>query len=104
MKLGDLKPQIRNLIARFKKLVAPVVRHHIIIAVLIISGVLMYAVVSVNQILSAPTDQEYLAERSKESIQTRFDEETISRIEQLRDREQNPSLGLPGGRISPFVE
>jgi hypothetical protein len=104
MDMGNLSSQLKGILAQLQKLAAPVLRHHVVIAFVVVSGVLMYAVITVNQILSTPTDETYFAERSRDTIQTRFDDGTIQRIEQLGDRKQRPSLSLPGGRINPFVE
>jgi hypothetical protein len=104
MNLGNIKTQIRSTVAQTKKKLAPIMQHHVLIALLIVAGMLMFTVITVDQILNTPSDQGYLAERSKDTIQTRFDDGTIERIEQLRNRQQGTNLKLPGGRVSPFIE
>lgn len=78
--------------------------YHIIISFLVVSLFLIYAVLTVNTILNNTTDAEYIAAQQEKSIKTRFDDETITKINDLRSRQENPTLSLPDGRRNPFSE
>lgn len=77
---------------------------HLIIVILLSLFALLYAVYSVNQLLSTPDDEAYRAERQADTVKTRFDQDTIDKLDQLRARQEQASLKLPSGRINPFVE
>lgn len=78
-------------------------RMNIIYTVLVLSA-LIYSILSVNLILGTPSDAAYRAEREAESFSTRFDKNTIEKIDSLKNRQEAGSVELPGGRINPFAE
>lgn len=101
----DIKsPQLGAIGLRLKRSLKPIVRHHLIISFVIVLGALIFAVFTVNSILTMPADQEYITKQQTEGIKTRFDEKTIQQIEELRRSDDRTALSLPGGRINPFSE
>lgn len=82
----------------------PAARHHVIITFVFVMGILIYAVFTVNNILTQPADQAYITEKEGEMVKTRFDEATIQRIDALQASQERSSITLPPGRINPFVE
>lgn len=92
----DLAPIIRP----FKVILS----HHAIIVTLLGLLAVMYAVYTINQLLAMPDDDAYRAEKQADTIKTRFDQDTINKLERLRARQEQMTLDLPAGRIDPFVE
>lgn len=83
---------------------AVILRYQLIISIVVTAVFLMYAVITVNSILNNTTDPDYIASQQQKGIKTRFDDETITKINDLRSRQENPSLDLPEGRRNPFRE
>lgn len=82
-----------------------VMSYHLLIATFALLGFAIAVVIQVNYILSNTTDEEYQAtQQQTNAISTKFDEETIEKIENLRTSQDNSNLGLPGGKRNPFVE
>lgn len=80
-------------------------RYHLLISLVVVSGFLIFSVISVNSIINGTQDAEYAAAQQSTVIKTRFDNATIKKINELSSREENPSLGLPtDGRRNPFRE
>ncbi len=79
-------------------------QHHVIIVMLLLLASLLYTVFAINQIISGQEDEEYRAEQQAKTTSTKFDEETIDRIQQLKSTDQTFDLSLPPGRINPFTE
>lgn len=80
-----------------------VLRYHLVLTVLISCGFLIFVVLTVNNILTNTHDADYAAEQEKlNSVKTRFSEDIIKKINALKSRQENPSLGLPSGRRNPF--
>jgi Flp pilus assembly protein TadB len=67
--------------------------------------VLIGAVLGLNLALSTPSDEDYRTERLKDIQSTRFDTDTIQKIQNLNARQQTNTDTLPTGqRINPFGE
>jgi biopolymer transport protein ExbD len=99
-----LSVNIKN-ISSLRNLLRPITRRLPWVMFVLIAIFLVVSMLQVNQILQKPTDQSYLDEQQKTSIRTRFDAQTIQRIQQLKSREDNASLDLPSStRINPFNE
>jgi hypothetical protein len=49
-------------------------------------------------------DEAYRTTKQSESVKTKFDEETINKLDRLNARQEQMTLELPAGRINPFVE
>lgn len=97
--------KITGLTKSLKKHLQPVIKHITIIVFAIIGGFLIFAVYSVSQILNQPTDLIYLEEQQKSSVRSRFDDTTIHKIKELKNREESNSLALPTDkRVNPFRE
>ncbi len=86
------------------KLTKPIRTHHVLIAFIIITGIIAYTLYTVNNVLSQPSDEQYTAEQQKNAISTKFDEDTIDKVNKLKNRQENSSNELPPGRINPFTE
>lgn len=95
--LSSIKRQSAGLLMK-------VSHYHLMISFLAVSAFLIYAILTVNMILNNTTDAEYIAAQQEKSIKTRFDDETITKINDLRSRQENPTLSLPDGRRNPFTE
>lgn len=95
---------LNQLSQALSKAFAPILKHHVVIAFMIVLGFLIFTVFSVNSILSQTADLEYEATQRRENALTRFDNKTIEQINQLKSRQDNASLDLPSGRRNPFVE
>lgn len=81
-----------------------VLAHHAIIVIFLGLSAIVYAVFTINQLLSIPDDEAYRAEKQADTVKTRFDQDTINKLERLRARQEQMTLQLPAGRIDPFVE
>lgn len=81
-----------------------ILQRHLVIIILLSLFAILYAVYSVNQLLNVPDDVAYRAEKQSDSVRTRFDQDTISKLDRLRARQEQSSPSLPSGRINPFVE
>lgn len=105
MKGLDLS-KIKNL----KKLLGPlksILKHHYFISTIAILSALIITVLLVNDTLQEPSDDTYRAEKASSGISSKFDEDTIEKIEKLQSSSETPStdLSLPSGsRINPFSE
>lgn len=93
-----------QLLQRATDLIKLIAQYHVVIFTVIIAGFLMFVVITVNNILSNTVDVAYVEEQQAKAIKTRFDDATITKINELRSRQENPSLQLPEGRRSPFRE
>ncbi len=89
----------------FGNTLTSVLHYHLVISILIIVGFLIFSVITVNAILSSTQDPVYTEQQQMTIIKTRFDDTTITKINELRSRQENPSLSLPdNGRRNPFRE
>lgn len=98
---------MKNLSSLKDSILSPIfqiLKHHAIIAILIVLGVMIFTVYSVGQFIALPSDEQYRAEQLATKAKTKFDEETILKVERLNARQENASLSLPSGRINPFTE
>lgn len=98
LNLSHIKLQARNLRSS-------ILKYHLIIALLAVSSFLIFSVITVSAILSGTQDIDYAEEQQANAVKTKFDDSTIQKINELRSREENPSLDLPdNGRRNPFRE
>ena len=101
MKNPDIKKRINSL----RNKIRPLFKHFPVIIFTLIAGLLIYGVLTVAQILNQPTDQAYLDEQQKNNVLSRFDDQTIEKVKNLKNRQENPNLTLPANkRINPFIE
>lgn len=98
--MKDLGSQFEPVVDVLKKIGA----HHAIIIILLGLFAIVYAVYSINQVLTLTDDEAYRTTKQSESVKTKFDEETISKLDRLNARQEQMTLDLPTGRINPFVE
>ncbi|SRR6266550_1609814 len=100
-----LKLNLNDTIIKIKRVLRPITSHMQFMVFILLAMFLILGIFSVNQILQQPTDQAYLDQQQKNSVQTRFDAQTIDKVEQLKRRQENASLDLPSDkRINPFNE
>lgn len=83
-------------------LFVPIFRHHAILFILFALISIIAAVYVSNEILSRPTDDDYLTTAETSSVNANFDRSTIEQITDLRQRQERPNIELPSGRINPF--
>lgn len=95
---------LKNMTEELKKFGVTLRRRMSIIYVVVVLAGLIYTILSVNLILSTPSDAEYRTTKEAESFSTRFDEATIKKIDGLKARQEAVNIELPGGRINPFAE
>lgn len=76
-------------------------RHLVLMFIVLTLSALIYAVIMVNTILQQGLSN---TESTNGKYDSRFDETTITKINVLNNRDQTPSITLPGGRINPFSE
>lgn len=98
---------MKNISEQLSPVIQPlksILSHHAIIVTLIGLLSVVYAVFTINQLLAMPDDDAYRAKKQAETVKTKFDQDTINKLERLRDRQQQITLDLPGGRIDPFIE
>jgi hypothetical protein len=93
-----------NLLEPIVAISKKILRKSLIIIILLSLFTILYAVYSVNQLLNVPDDEAYRTEKQSDSVRTRFDQDTISKLDRLRARQEQSSPSLPAGRINPFVE
>lgn len=96
---GSLK-KIGQPLAKFFR---PIIKHHAILFTLYALISMIAAVYITNAILSQPPDEEYRMNAQEQSVQTNFDQSTIERINDLRERGEGGTPTLPPGRINPFT-
>ncbi|HEX6258117.1 MAG TPA: hypothetical protein VFZ48_01400 [Candidatus Saccharimonadales bacterium] len=85
-------------------LTRPIRKHHALLFILAALFIMIFSVYNVNQILSQPEDAQYRTEAETKSVRTNFDQATIDKINQLKERQEGSALNLPSGRINPFRE
>ncbi len=79
------------------------IAHSSIIFTILILIVVGYAIVNLNLILNMADDEAYRVQKQSTSP-TRFDTETIERINRLNTGQTSTSRSLPAGRYNPFTE
>lgn len=81
-----------------------VAKYHAIIAIVAAASFLIFTVITVNYILSNTADASYAEEQQANTVKTHFDDSTITKINELKSRQEINSLSLPEGRRNPFTE
>ena len=96
---------VNALLAPFKKMSHYFVVHQKIVYFIVGAVVMIAAFISLNLALYQPTDADYRAERESESQSSRFDNETIKKIQDLNASQQTRTDNVPAGlRANPFYE
>lgn len=88
----------------FFKCLRMVRRHKTLLVVLLIGSVLLYSAWTVNVVLSVGDDQAYREEQADNRIRSRFDQDTIRKIDDLNISSEATGIELPPGRRNPFAE
>lgn len=103
MKLEGLN--FKDITLTLRRATQPIAKHHVTIAFVLVIGTLIFAILTVNTILTQPADTNYLAEKQSDTVKARFDEATIKRIDDLYHSKERIHLSSPQGpRPSPFTE
>lgn len=95
--------QLLNVLKKFK----PLLKHHYFIILFLMLCGLAYAVFEVNNTLGMSSDEAYEQKKISESLQAKFDESTIDKIEALQKSNENGGSApapKPGVRTNPFSE
>lgn len=105
MKLPAIPLKLRNQLHRL----APIVRHHYFIVMLVLFGGLAYAIYSVDQTLNTPSDGAYQAKQLQSTIGSKFNQNAKVTIEKIKSLQKSTDTTgqeapLPAGRINPFAE
>lgn len=103
MKPIKLPPQLASIAAKLKA----IARHHYFIFTVLLLVGLTSAVYLVNITLGAPADQAYYDQKLSESLNAKFDEATIKKIENLQKSNEHSAIPPqlpPGARTNPFAE
>lgn len=100
----SLKIDRAALLKTFKQITAPIGAHHTVIMFVLLMGVLIYTVLLVSMTLQPTDDSEYRSQVEAQSVTTRFDQDTIKKIDALNQSNANTQIQLPEGRRNPFVD
>lgn len=99
-----MKFDIKEVQAQATGVAKKVLTHHAIMSFVLIIGILIYTIYTVNNLITQDSDQVYRSEKEAEITQANFDDDTIDKIDELRNSSNAGPPSLPGGRINPFVE
>ena len=102
MKLDSLSPVVKKKLAHIG---GYLFTHSTMIFIALFLTGLIYAVLSLNLLLSKSTDNDYRTQKLDEAKSVRFDQATIDAINKLDSGSQTDPGALPTGqRASPFSE
>ena len=85
-----------------ERFTAPIRKHSSFIMAMISLGLIIYTGLAVTTIIQRSDDQSYRDEQAKDRISSSFDKQTIQKVDNLRDSNDNSSIELPAGRRNPF--
>ena len=100
----SLKLDTTTLMASLKRVINPVKAHHALIMFVLLMSIIIYSVLSVSAIIQVNDDSEYRLTAASKNLTPNFDQETIKKVDELRQSNDNKSITLPGGRRNPFVD
>lgn len=84
--------------------IAAPIRHHLtFIVALAAIGTLIYSISVVSTIISISDDQAYREEQLQNRVKSRFDLDTIGKINALSSSSERTPVSLSPGRNNPFV-
>jgi len=101
-----IDPKIMASLGGILNIFQPIVQHLPFLSTIVLLGFLIFAVYSITQVLQQPSDDTYRAEQLTSSVQTHFDQATITAIKNLRTSQNGgaPTFAVPQTRVSPFTE
>jgi len=76
-------------------------RFHVILFVIIVVGGSAIVIFMLNNVIIRSGENDGYTSDTNNAT---FDQSTMKRIEELKTRDQNNTMTLPGGRTNPFVE
>lgn len=100
----SLKLDLKSLDPIIERVAGPLKIHHALIMFVLLMGVVIYSVIAVGNIIQINDDSTYRAEAQAKSLTTSFDQQTIKKIDNLKESDSNAPINLPGGRRNPFVD
>lgn len=77
-------------------------QHLVLLFIVLTLSALMYAVITVNNIIQQPASLGH--SESSRTNSGSFDKSTIEKINTLSDPNQTPNVAIPPGRVNPFYE
>lgn len=101
---ASLKLDLKSLGPILERLVSPIKSRHALIMFVLLMGVIIYSVFAVSTIFQINDDPDYRAEAEAKGLTTSFDQQTIKKIDNLKESDSNAPINLPGGRRNPFVD
>lgn len=93
----------RNFIELFTRYGRIIFSHFGLVSFLVFSIVILYTIMTIQQILTTPSDQSYKDKATQQNSSTSFDKATIDAIRQLRTTKDQTPPTTPSGRYNPFV-
>lgn len=102
-KAPPITAQLQGMLEKLK----PLLKHHYFVVIFLILCGLVFAVFEVNNTLGAVQDETYKQQKEAQSLQAKFDEATISKIEALQkstDSGSSVPTTSTGLRTNPFAE
>ena len=100
----SLKFDLASLRPTLERIITPVRTRHALIMFVLLMGVIIYSVYTVSNTIQINDDPTYRSEAEAKSLTTRFDQQTVQKINGLKESDSNAPINLPGGRRNPFVD
>lgn len=100
----SLKLDLTSIRPILERVTTPVKTRHALIMFVLLMGVVIYTVYTVSDIIKINDDPTYRSEAEAKSLTTRFDQQTIQKVNNLTESDSNAPINLPGGRRNPFVD
>ena len=85
------------------RVTGPIRKHSSFIMWMLALGLIIYSAIMVTMIIQRSDDQDYRNEQAKDRISSSFDKQTIQKVDNLRNSNDNSSIELPAGRRNPFT-
>lgn len=100
-----VKPQLdlRSLSHSFGTITKPIAKHMTFLLIIASAGILIYAILVVQTIITPQDDTDYRQQQQSSRINGSFDQETIDKINNLRASSESSTVELPAGRRNPFI-
>ena len=98
MKLGIDMSSLEPVIKALRR----ILEHYGIISFIFIMGILIFAVLVLQQAIATPTDTAYEQLELSKNTYAQFDKDTIEAVKRLRSLEDTSGIVTPSGRYNPF--
>lgn len=100
----SLKLDLTSIRPALERVITPIKTRHALIMFVLLMGVVIYSVYAVSEIIQINDDATYRSEAEAKGLTTRFDQQTVQKINELKESDSNAPINLPGGRRNPFVD